>query len=175
MPSAPTSLAPAGSLPQGGLQPEAEKGWGAVPGAAGPQDSCSISSWRHRHPAPGLASHIVLVSPTLRAGLPVRRPSQAQAGLWFISAAPAASLSRLVNRGSRQGRRRGRSGPRLALGLFWSLFQSSPRKPGSGLPDLTACEYKCVCVCVCVCAHARACAHVCAAGSKLGGGKAESL
>ena len=93
-------------------------------------------------PCPVLASPIVLVSPTLQAGLPVRRPSQAQAGLWFISAAPAASLSRLVNRGSRQGRRRGRSGPCLASGLFWSPFQSSPRKPGSGLPDLTACEYQ---------------------------------
>ena len=142
-------------------------------------------------PRPVLASPIVLVSPTLQAGLPVRRPSQAQAGLWFISAAPAASLSRLVNRGSRQGRRRGRSGPCLASGLFWSPFQSSPRKPGSGLPDLTACEYKCVCVCVCVCSwvqvgwggRLRACEYkcvcvcvcVCVAGSKWDGKASQPL
>lgn len=45
-------------------------------------------------------------------GRPVRRPSQAQPGFWFISAAPAASLSGLVNRGSRWGRRRG---------LLWAM------------------------------------------------------
>lgn len=78
--------------------------------------------------------------PTLQAALPVQRPSQAQAGLWFISAAPAASLSRLVNRGSRRGRRRG---PLWAMSGFRALLVPvlifSPRKLGSGLPDMTSC------------------------------------
>ena len=119
--------------PQHGWRAEVEKGWGgAAPGVAGQQDSCSISSWRHRHPTPALWPHPA-VSPlhTLQAGLPVRRPSQAQAGLWFISAAPAASLSRLVNRGSRQGWRRGplwaMSGFRAFVGLCSNLYPQKTR------------------------------------------------
>lgn len=38
-------------------------GGGAAPGAAGQQDSCSISSWRHGHPTPALAGPILRVSP----------------------------------------------------------------------------------------------------------------
>lgn len=123
-----------------------EVDWGGVGSSqeAGQEGSCSISSWRHRHPTPAEASPILLVSPTLQAGLPVQCPSQSQAELWFISAAPAASLSLLVNRGSRQGRVGGGgggggscSGPCLASGLFWSLFQSSfPENWGLGyLPE----------------------------------------
>lgn len=83
------------------------KGVGDSPWSCRAQDSCSISSWRHRHSTLAPLAPSCWSPPTLQAGLPVRRPFQAQAGLWFISAAPAASLSRLVNRGSRQGRRRG--------------------------------------------------------------------
>lgn len=98
-------------------------------------------AWHHHPTPPPLAGLILLVfPPTLQGSLPVRRPSQAQAGLWFISAAPAASLSRLVNRGSQWGRRRG---------LFWAMsgFRAflvpvpifSPRKISSRPPDLLVC------------------------------------
>lgn len=118
-----------------------EVDWGGVGSSqeAGQQGSCSISSWRHRHPTPAEASPILLVSPTLQAGLPVQRPSQSQAELWFISAAPAASLSLLVNRGSRQGRAVGGGGMLLWATSGFRAFLVPvpiflPRKLGSGLP-----------------------------------------
>lgn len=132
MPAAPHPMVP--SLP------EAEASEGRLLNGK-TVDSCSISSWRHRYPTPAeLASSCrsaphppnTYPSQNLQASLPVRRPSQAQAGLWFISAAPAASLSRLVNRGSLQRRRRGplwsASGLRIFLGPFSDSPYRLPRK-----------------------------------------------
>lgn len=113
MPSAPTSLAPAGSLPQGGLQPEAEKGWGAVPGA-GQLPRFLLEA---PPPRPRLASPITLVSPTLQAGLPVRRPSQAQA-LVHLS-----STRRLIKPPRKQGQPAGaEEGPLWAVSGFRAVL-----------------------------------------------------
>lgn len=103
----PTCLVYPPAWPQQGLLPCLRwEGVGAAPREAGQRPSCSISSWRDSTQPPPRQPYTVGL-PHSPAGLLVRHPSQAQAGLWFISAAPAASLSRLVNRGSGQGRRRG--------------------------------------------------------------------
>lgn len=123
--------------------PEVEKGWGAAPGAAGQQDSCSISSWRHGHPTPALASPILRVSPHPPGwpACPAPLPGPGWAlvhlsGTRCLIKAPhkqgqPAGVEGAAGRGGGAPPpppRPGRSEPRLASGHFWSLLHSFPKK-----------------------------------------------
>lgn len=142
--------------------PEAERSGGSFQGSR-TEEQLLHFLLEASPPSPAPAGLIKQVSPSPPSG-PVQRPSQAQAELWFISAAPAASLSRLVNRGSRWGWWR--------RGLLWAMsglgaslvpvgISSHPHPPLLNPPTphlenwvllvLRGCEHMRACVCVSVC------------------------
>lgn len=99
--------------PQQGLSQEGFHVLSLRPRVTGPLLHSFLEAWHH-HPTPICWPHPPGLPSTLQGGLPVRRPSQAQAGLWFISAAPAASLKRPRKQGQLVGMKEG-----AALGHVW--------------------------------------------------------
>lgn len=138
MPSTPRAWPQLGLRPREGLSmvvvialPEADGGGGQLPGdrTAG-QLLHFLPEASAPHPRP--AGPILLVSPH-PPGWPAC-PAPLPGPGWAL--VHLSGTRRLIKpprkRAAGEGGGGGRSGPRLASGLFWSLFQSSPKNTGVG-------------------------------------------